>query len=134
MIYVKFGRQSTLKKFLTLLFSSNKVYTYLTCVETFSDEECTIRQCAESKYRSIEDLLEIVNTYYPTITIERLCKVLFSLKLNNSGGQTVTIHTLSCDHIDKTTLLFTPYSSINHSTNKRKSKWSGKELFEMSKL
>ena len=132
-IYVKFKRQRTLKEFLTLLFSYPSD-GYLRNVTTYHDEECTKIQCEAGKNRSIDDILEIVNTYYPSITIKRLCQVLFNLKIKHDHIE-YSLHGLRCGTINRSVLLFTPFTCDYHNKNsKSSSKWTIRELYEMSKI
>jgi len=131
-IYVKIKRQRYLKDFLILLYS-HPFQGYLTCVESFKDELYIIRQCKAGKYRSIDEILEIVNTYYPTITIKRLAKVLHSLEIVKDN-KTYYFYSLYCYKVQKTTTLFTNFKSSHNSTSKGFSKLSPKEFYELSKL
>lgn len=133
MIYVKIKRQQTLKKFLTLLFSFEKNH-YLLCVETFKDKKYSKTQCEAGRYRCIDEILEIVNTYYPSITIKKLCKVLFNLELKSiKHNGNYKLYLLHCHNIDRTVMLFANFSCTYNIEKKGDSKWSSKELFEMSK-
>lgn len=131
-IYVKIERQRTLKEFLTLLYSHPN-NGYLTCIESFEDKLCTIKQCHAGKYRSIDEMLEIVNTYYPSITFKKLAKALHSLIIEKDN-RTYKFYSLYCDKINMTTTLFTTMNCSHTDTQKRKSKYSAKEFYELSKL
>lgn len=132
-IYVKFEKPETLKEFLTLLFSHSKD-GYLRSVTTYHDKECTTIQCKAGKNRSIDDILEIVNTYYPSITIKRLCQVLFNLKIKHNNTEYL-LYGLRCFSINKSVLLFTKFTCNYHNQNyKSDSKWTIRELYEMSKI
>lgn len=50
-------------------FILNSYYT-----KTYSDPEKTEEQCPWGKYRSIDDILKIIHTRYPNITLEHICK------------------------------------------------------------
>lgn len=131
-IYVKIKRQRYLKDFLTLLYSHPKE-GYLTCIESFEDKLCTIKQCKVGKYRSIDELLEIVNTYYPSITFKKLAKVLHSLIIEKDNKK-YYFYSLYCSKVNKTTTLFTNFKGDNNSTKRGYSKYSAKEFKELSKL
>lgn len=131
-IYVKFKRQRTLKEFLTLLFSYPSS-NYLRNVTTYHDEECTKIQCEAGRNRSIDDVLEIVNTYYPDVQIEELCQVLFNLKIEHNNTE-YTLHGLRCSTINRSVLLFTMLRCDYSSNFKSDSKWTIRELYEMSKI
>lgn len=131
MIYVNIKRQRYLKDFLTLLYSHPNG-GYLTCINSFEDELCTITQCKAGKYRSIDELLEIVNTYYPSITFERLSKVIHSLIIEKDDKK-FKFYSLYCSKENKTTTLFTKLKCNYNSIQKGISTLSGKEFYELSK-
>lgn len=130
-IYVKIKRQRYLKDFLKLLYS-HPINGYLTCIESFEDKLCTIKQCKKGKYRSIEEILEIVNTYYPSITFKKLAKILHNLKIKKDS-YTYTFHSLYCGKLKKTTTLFTNFGGKHVHEQKGTSKYSAKEFYELSK-
>lgn len=132
-IYVNIERQRTLKEFLTLLYSNKNTNGYLTCIKSFEDELCTIKQCDADKYRSIEEILEIINTYYPSITMKRLAKVLHSLIIEKDN-RTYKFYSLYCSKVNMTTTLFTTMNCNHTNTQKGNSKYSAKEFYELSKL
>lgn len=132
-IYVNIKRQRLVKDFITLLYSHSK-NGYMTCIESFSDQELTKIQCVKGKYRSIDDVLEIVNTYYPSITMKRLAKILHNLEIVNNDNKTYYFYSLYCTNIEKTTTLFTNFKGTYSDTKKGDSTLSSKEFYELSKL
>jgi len=132
-IYVNIKRQRYLKDFLTLLYSHFNENGYITCIASFKDELCTIKQCQADKYRSIDEILEIVNTYYPSITFKKLAKVLYSLNIVKNN-KNYYFYSLYCSKVDKTTTLFTNFKGSNDCIRKGTSKYSAKEFYELSKL
>ena len=132
-IYVNIKRQRFVKDFITLLYSHSK-NGYMTCIESFSDQELTKSQCNKGKYRSIDDILEIVNTYYPSITMKRLAKILHNLEILNNENKTYYFHSLYCSNIEKTTTLFTNFRGSFRDTKKGSSILSAKEFYQLSKL
>jgi hypothetical protein len=108
-IYVNFKRSRSVKEFITLLYSYHNG-SYLTSVETYSDKECTVVQCKKGKYRSIDEILEILQTYYPSLSIKKLIKSLYNTKIiKDEDNKEYTFHSLHCFQIVKTTTLFTPF-------------------------
>lgn len=130
-IYVNIKRQRYLKDFLILLYSHPND-NYLTCIESFKDKLYTIKQCQAGKYRSIDEILEIVNTYYPSITFKKLSKVLHSLKIVKNNEK-YHFYSLYCGKIKRTTTLFTKFTGNYTSEMKGYSKYSAKEFYELSK-
>lgn len=51
---------------------SNINGTVITTNETYFDKELKKLQCNKGRLRSFDDILEIVNTYFPSITPKRL--------------------------------------------------------------
>lgn len=100
-IYVKFGKQEHIRFFLVKLFGYDNRGQYKS-VETYSDPECTIVQCPQNKYRSIEDIHNIVNTYYPGTTFKKLFHYLIMVNKNNSRA-----FFIRCSDINKTTFCYT---------------------------
>jgi len=129
-IYTKIGKQHSIKKFLTLFFSEYKG-NYLTNVETYSDIDCKDIQCSAKRYRSFDDMLLIVNTYYKNVSAEKLINILYNLNIKDKR-----VHVIYCNNINKVTLLFNnSYPTISNSdTNKGIGKYSQKELSEMIKF
>ena len=62
MIYIKETKGSFNRKSLIRLFVTEKPATY-------SNAECTNVQCPQGRFRSVTELLEIVQTYYPKTTL-----------------------------------------------------------------
>lgn len=72
-IYVNFEKTETLKEFLKKLFSFFSVgLGAITTDRTYLDKELTVIQCYANRRRSFDDLLEIVNTYFPEVTPKEL--------------------------------------------------------------
>lgn len=135
MIYVNFEIPKTVEEFLTKFFSNSKTYNdYLTNVETFSDPECTTIQCHSGKYRSFEEVLECVNTYYDELKPKDLMLILDSLVLKHPNGTKRMLYTLFCETICKPVMLFAhDYKTICDSDKKGIAKHSWEELFNMIK-
>ncbi len=134
-IYVKFERQRTVKQFLTLLYSHYNNSGYVTAVETYCNKECTLLQCVKNKYRSIDEVLELVKTYYPSFTLKKLAKLLHSIVIIN-GNHTKKefyFNSLYCNKVEKTTTLFTSFKSTHSCAKKGNSIMSAKEFYELSK-
>ncbi len=131
-LYTKIEKQSTLKEFLEKFFSHPKVYTkYITGHATYYDEECTRMHCHQGRYRSFDDLLILVNTYYDNITPEELIHNISILRIYHEGIE-YSIYCGTCGDIQRIKMLFLP-SGMHISFNgiKYQSKYSWKELFAM---
>ena len=138
-IYVKFAEESkpkTVRKFLHKFFSSYKEQ-YLRNVKTYSNKECTILQCDSDKYRSFDDIFELVKTYYPTVSIGTIFKILLTLKPEHNQS-TYNLFMMSCSGIKKINCLYVKfkgdkvknYSDIIQNTS-YDSNYTYKELFDM---
>ncbi len=124
-IYVNFEKPETLKEFLEKFFSYERSGHSRTSVETFEDEKCTIRQCDCNRYRSIDDLLECVNTYYPEVTIQELLNNLITLDLKSSYGTKLYFYPMYCDNIRKPVMLYfhMKQESLDSSSGVSKYNW-----------
>jgi hypothetical protein len=79
-IYTTTPTKKTITGFIKALYNHEKG-KYVLAVETFSDKECSIRECKPAR-RSFEDLVDIVTTRYPKVSekrvanaVRRLCDV-----------------------------------------------------------
>ena len=115
-IYVKHGRKKSIKEFLIEFFKSEKRNGCLTNVETFKDIECTQLQCDEGKYRSFDEILELVNTYYKNVSAKKLINILYNLQPTDSKGNIKKFYSLYCSTVEKSVLLYA-YNFLNLSTN-----------------
>lgn len=134
-IYTNFGRQKTLREFLIKLFSSESS-NYRLNVETYHDEECKSLQCQRNKYRSFDDILDCVNTYYKNITPKCLIHTLLTLNIKNDKGQICCLHIGICSGIKRIRMLYYPYPLENTYSSeipceKYNSKYSWIDLLEM---
>ena len=138
-IYVKFAEENkpkTVREFLHKFFSSYKEQ-YLRNVKTYSDKECTILQCNSDKYRSFDDIFELVKTYYPTVSIGTIFKILLTLKPKHNDI-VYNLFMMSCSGIKKINCLYvkfkgskvTHYSDIINNAS-YDSNYTYKELFNM---
>ena len=138
-IYVKFAEESkpkTVREFLHKFFSSYKDQ-YLRNVKTYSNKECTILQCNINKYRSFDDIFELVKTYYPTVSIGTIFRILLTLKPKHDDI-VYNLFMMSCSDIKKINCLYVKfkgdkvknYSDIIHNTS-YDSNYTYKELFDM---
>ena len=138
-IYVKFAEESkpkTVREFLNKFFSSYKEQ-YLRNVKTYSNKECTILQCDSDKYRSFDDIFELVKTYYPTVSIGTIFKILLTLKPKHNDI-VYNLFMMSCSDIKKINCLYVKfqgdkvknYKEIIQNTS-YDSNYTYKELFDM---
>lgn len=138
-IYVKFAEENkpkTVREFLHKFFSSYKDQ-YLRNVKTYLDKECTILQCNSDKYRSFDDIFELVKTYYPTVSIGTIFKILLTLKPKH-GGTVYNLYMMSCSGIQKINCLYVKMKNNNVkdyvytiSQPSYNSNYTYKELFNM---
>lgn len=56
----------------------------VTNVITYNDEECQEIQCDCRKYRSFDDIFDIVNTYFPETPVEEVFKSMLILNIKNT--------------------------------------------------
>lgn len=130
MIYTKFGKQKTIKQFITKLYSQSHGYGF-SSIETYSDSDCTEIQSYAMRVRSFDDVLECVNTYYKNVTPKRLMYILASMKLVKDGNN-LYLFCFRCTEINKSTFLFYNEAHWTEKFNqKQKSQYSWEELFDM---
>lgn len=69
--------------------------------ETFHDQECTRTQCKPGGFRSVTELLEIVQTYYPKTSLEGLLLIINQLI---AEGEPVAL--IWCTQVNKVVLKY----------------------------
>jgi len=135
-LYVKHGRQRTIREFVKLFFERYSVVAkYYYGVATYNDEECTQVHCHNRKLRSFDDLLIVVNTYYKNVTAKKLIDILVTLDLK-VDGEPLYLHCGTCSGIMRIRMCYcietqTPSCSNYTDNNKYNSIYSWKELLEM---
>src|SRR5882757_5488634 len=97
-IYTKFGRQKTIRQFIKKFFDNGVGTSSRTNVTTFHDKECNLIQCYPGKYRSFEDIFECIQTYYPSITIQKLMHILLTTTFKYKDN-ILYLHMGSCSTI-----------------------------------
>ncbi len=131
-LYVKFKKPRTIKEFL-IEFYKNTDYGCGTAGVTYFDVECTKIHCSKS-YRSFDDLLELVQTYYPSTTPKRMIYHLITLKiLNPKTNRMFVPHLGVCAGMGR--IRYIPYPDWNCSSYLTKqmgqSKYTWKELLSL---
>lgn len=134
-IYVKFAeikKPKTVLEFLKLFYSRQIDNTQARGHYTYSDKECTIIQ-DQNYWRSFDDLLELVQTYYSSIIPVKLMHYLLVLKIKLTNGRFTKPHLGLCNGMDR--IRYIPYQEIctNGDYLKRimiKSKYTWSELLK----
>lgn len=80
-IYVNFDKPKTLREFLQKFFNYDSRTGRGQSVKTFFDKDCTQIQCFRNKNRSVQDVLDCVSTYFPTVTLKKLLHELVTLDI-----------------------------------------------------
>lgn len=135
-IYTKFGKQPTIMKFLELFFDYPLWEERLLSCETYFDKECTEIQCERGKYRSIEELLMCVRTYYTNVSFETLMRNLCNLKITKNGIS-YYFRPFACEDIKKTTVCMKSARQSHYfdlSNEKQESFYSCMDCFKMGGL
>lgn len=131
-IYVNFEIPETISEFLTKFFSCMYMNDRRTNVETYSNEACTIIQCSANRYRSFDDVLILVNTYYPGTSPKDLMHILLSLNLKSKIGEQLYLHMGDCSTIRRIRMLFYRERPTHvFLSEKRQSLYSWQELLAM---
>lgn len=95
MIFIKQIGDSFNRKTLIKLFITEKPATY-------SNRECTVEQCKKGAFRSVTEILEIVQTYFPKTTLEDILRIINSLISENNQ-----IALIWCTQVKKVVLKYT---------------------------
>lgn len=92
---------------------------------TYSDEACTIVQCEAKRFRSVTEILQIVQTYYPNTSLTDVLSIIKKLIDKDSK-----IALIWCTQVNKVVLKYlndsntiakqyiTTYSKSNHQNKK----------------
>lgn len=133
-IYVKFAEEKkprTIKEFLIKFYSYYKTSDFAKGYITYSNKECTSLQC-EKTYRSFDDLLELVQTYYPSTTVQKFIKILLTVKIPKKDNNTFyKPHLGICSGMGK--IRFIPYNVhdlYDYKTVMKNSKYTWEELLK----
>lgn len=135
-IYVKFEIPNTVKEFIEKLFTCTKGSSYC-CLETYKDEKCTDIQCAAGKYRSFDDILVTVQTYFPECTPKELLHVLLLHKISinrpNGNTRTYTPMLAACSTMRRIRIYYDLYPPVYYLSDVEKynSIYSWQELLSM---
>ncbi len=85
-IHVKFEKPETPREFLKQFFSYPRGSSQMTNVATYKDKNCTVLQCEQDKWRSFDDVLRCVKTYFPEVDEKELVTILLTLDIRNDEG------------------------------------------------
>lgn len=132
-LYVKFAEEKkpkTVLEFLQLFYSRKVDVFYAFGHYTYYDKECKKIQDTHN-WRSFDDLLDLVQTYYPSIKPVKLMHYLLILKIQLLNGVLSKPHLGTCDGMRK--IRYIPYKHIieNNSSLSRpmpESKYTWSEL------
>jgi len=137
MIYIKLKKKpESIKELLTLFFSSELMDDRRLNVESYSNEECTDIQCDRNKLRSFDDILELVQTYFPSAEPKEVIHDLITLDLKTETGRELYPHLGDCSTINRIRFLY--YKEYHYvefcNIEKRNSKYSWKELLSLLEI
>jgi len=77
-IYVNFAKPRTAKEFLKkFYYNGNRLF--LQANATYKDKACKNFQCSKGKFRSFDDLLMLIKTYYPSYNAKKLMHLLLTI-------------------------------------------------------
>jgi len=132
-IYVKFAeekRPKSVLKFLEQFYYNRERSDYAIGYYTYYDKECKNIQ-NDRKWRSFDDLLELVQTYYPSISHIKLMHYLLILKIPISNNNITKPHLGICEGMSK--IRYIPYHTSSYSSineKMRKSIYTWGQLLE----
>lgn len=78
-LYVKFDKPRTVREFIKLFFE--KIHAK----QTFYDAECKKIQCTSHRLRSIDDMMILIKTYYPSVSKAKIFEYLISTSIGTMG-------------------------------------------------
>ena len=131
-IYLKIDKPNSIEDVLLNLFAFKGHYH--TGVETYFDEACTQVHCDANKWRSFDDIFEIVNTYFPNTDVKEVIHQLLILPLQKSNGIDLYPYFVFCNKINMCTLMQYPgLTSCDTSFTQTKGagKYAWRELLEL---
>ena len=105
-IYLKINKPDTIQEVLLKLFSRGTYWHK--GAQTFHDEACTQTQCEPDKWRSFDDVFEIVNTYFPKKNVKDIIQQLLVLPLKNNSNNNLYFYPTFCNTINMCTAMFYP--------------------------
>lgn len=137
-IYLKLEKQpESINELLKELFK-NKNGSMVTNVNTYSNKKCTTLQCKKGKFRSFDNVLTLVNRYFPNTTPEQLIKEMLCVKITDSNENICYLRCGYCSTMRKIRLWYsskTQYAdgfyNLRYTNWKGLSKYSWKDLYEM---
>lgn len=103
-IYVNFPIPETINEFIKLLYCYPSIT--LTALETYSDEACTIEETPCNKWRSFDDLMILINTYYPGTAEKDLIHELICADIRSKNGREHRPYMMLCGFINKSTISY----------------------------
>ena len=135
-LYVKFAEKEkpkTIREFL-VKFYSTKYSNFLKAELTYLDKKCTRLQHEYPRYRSFDDLADLIRTYFPNATDKRVMVFLMKTKILLSNGVVSEPHLGICGGMQR--IRFIPYHGYTplpeyFDLKPAQSKYSWKDLFEM---
>lgn len=106
-IYLKLNRKPrTVSELLRKLFSAQSVfYVGIKSVATYYDSDCKQEQCKIGLLRSVDDIVEIAQTYFPNILERDIFRALFKLKLKKND-EIHRMRMINCSLLNKPTTFF----------------------------
>ena len=131
MIYLKLDKKPrTIKELLTALFSFPQWGGQtLKSTRTYRNETCSEVECMENKYRSVDNVIEIIQTYFPKTTEKQAIKKLINLTVNYNG-RNYFVKFYNCNDIWKPTVALRRLptedlsnSNLEHHQTLKKSKY-----------
>lgn len=131
-IYIKLSRKPKTVRHLLKKFFSYKSYGRVLNVQSYSNDKYSRCQCVEGKFRSFDDVLRLVNTYFPNTSKEQVIETLLTLDIKDREKQKCNLHMDYCCTMQKVRMWFTSYTANGFNTASRmpkgRSEFGWKEL------
>lgn len=78
-LYVKFNRPRTAREFIKIFFNGGRAKA------TYKNPGGNITHCESGRRRSIDDMIILLKTYYPSLSTSKIFEYLISTEIKGSG-------------------------------------------------
>ncbi|HEX8586104.1 MAG TPA: hypothetical protein VF680_17060 [Allosphingosinicella sp.] len=135
-IYLKLDKRPwNVKEVIEALYDKDRGYGQLNAVTTYSDKECTIKQCIRNR-RSPDDIYYLCKTYFPNVTMKKVMHEILCFDRKDKEGKPFNMQLYNCITMQRLRVIpmrmddMQNYVNIVNYTNYQ-SPWTWKELLDM---
>lgn len=132
-IYIQNGdKAKTLQELFLIFYCNGNLLLEGRSAISYNESSCRSYQCHANKFRSLQDLLSIANTYFPDATFKEIIYTLITLPLKDSLSNNYYIRIRSCPDVSGINLFYKKYltpDQLRFKWEVFKSKYNWKEIF-----